>query len=106
LGYDVSHHDHGEGLRKHEAKVQKPENTPRRPSSKWFSRKTLETYGHLCTEERDKNTAELINTLQDEFNQVYMKTYNENTILALHKMQNDIFASGHLFSDNMVQRKR
>lgn len=54
LGYDVSHHDHGEGLRKHEAKVQKPENTPSRPSSKWFSRKTLETYGHVCTVEKDK----------------------------------------------------
>lgn len=38
MGYDVSHRDHGEGLRKEETKVQQPENNLRRANSKWFSR--------------------------------------------------------------------
>jgi hypothetical protein len=75
LGYDVSHH-HGEGLRAVETQVHKPKESPRKAESKWFSRKTLETYGHTCTAEKDKNTAKLVETLEGEFNSIYLKTYD------------------------------
>ena len=71
-----------------------------RKKSKWYSRKTLETYGHVCAAEKDKTTAELVGILKQEFNTVYLKNNYENTVLALHKMSKDVLGNSHLFSDH------
>ena len=44
---------------------------------------------HACTNEKDKSMAKLIETLQKEFNSVYLCQNEQNSVLAMQKMLTD-----------------